>query len=323
MDRELGVTADFKSGVKRAIRFVLGDARSVALLNRVRHEPDETGGSSDGRYSYSVFCRHKVKLHEQLGLSHFPTVCEFGPGDAITIGLLHLSTGSNRLLAFDGQRYLDRKKTATAYREAIQLLRSRAEIPHHDLPSVFPKLDDYRFPEYIDGVTTPAELDVEAMLDEADRSAPDSRVQYAAPYDMHHSEHFDTVDLITSQAVLEHVKDMAGHYKFQHGLLKSGGVALHQIDFKAHGTSLLWNGHWGYSPSEYERVMKAYTFRWINRLPLGRHLALAEEAGFAVVDVERNIRRDGISRGEVSAEFADITDADLVTSSALVILRKK
>ena len=319
MDNPMNV----KYTVKRAIRSLVGDARSVSILNRFRKEKNETGGSSDGHYSYSVFCRHKVKLKEKIGLSNFHTVCEFGPGDALTIGLLHLSTGSKRLLAFDGYPYFDRKKTVTSYKEAVKLLMNQTDIPNCCFPSVFPKLDDYRFPRHIDGMMVVSELNPDLILNEINQNIDQSNILcYFAPYEMSGSIFNGTVDLITSQAVMEHVKDIGAHYKFQYQLLSNGGVALHQIDLKSHGTSLLWNGHWSYSEEEYQKVMKTYTFRWINRLSLERHIELMKDAGFEIIDVERYFRHDGIKQCELNDAFKNMTSLDLSTSSATVIIRK-
>ncbi len=52
-----------------------------------------------------------------------------------------------------------------------------------------------------------------------------------------------SIDLIYSQAVLEHVTDMTGVYEAMHRWLKPDGVMSHQIDYRCHGKADTWNGH--------------------------------------------------------------------------------
>lgn len=56
-----------------------------------------------------------------------------------------------------------------------------------------------------------------------------------------------SLDLIFSQAVLEHVDNLDETYQAMFAWLKPGGYASHVIDFNAHGRSPFWNGPWAYS----------------------------------------------------------------------------
>jgi hypothetical protein len=52
------------------------------------------------------------------------------------------------------------------------------------------------------------------------------------------------VDLIVSQAVLEHVDDLENTYDAFAQWLRPGGRMSHEIDFHSRGLTMPWNGHW-------------------------------------------------------------------------------
>ena len=72
-------------------------------------------------------------------------------------------------------------------------------------------------------------------------------VSYKAPWNAPDVIDDASVDLIFSQAVLEHVDDLQGVYAAMRKWLKPDGIMTHQIDFKCHGKANAWNGHWTYS----------------------------------------------------------------------------
>ena len=53
-----------------------------------------------------------------------------------------------------------------------------------------------------------------------------------------------SVDLILSQAVLEHVDDLEAVYRAMRIWLRQGGYLSHEIDFRSHDLTDDWNGHW-------------------------------------------------------------------------------
>ena len=96
-----------------------------------------------------------------------------------------------------------------------------------------------------------------------------------------------SLDLIFSQAVLEHVDGLEETYRAMFAWLKPGGYASHVIDFTAHGRSPFWNGHWAYSDWEWELVRGKREFL-LNREPLSTHLALVRNVGFELGRVNTN-----------------------------------
>ena len=65
-----------------------------------------------------------------------------------------------------------------------------------------------------------------------------------------------SIDMIMSQAVLEHIEDLLTVFRVMDYWLKPSGLISHAIDFKSHGTSDKWNGHWEYSPFAYLLLSK-------------------------------------------------------------------
>ena len=63
-----------------------------------------------------------------------------------------------------------------------------------------------------------------------------------------------SVDLLLSQAVMEHVDDLPGTHRAVHDWLKLGGYMSHTIDYRPHGTASGWNGHWAHSDFSWKLV---------------------------------------------------------------------
>ena len=63
-----------------------------------------------------------------------------------------------------------------------------------------------------------------------------------------------TVEMVFSQAVLEHVDDLEQIYASIASALAPGGFASHAIDFKSHSFARDWNGHWTFSDREWALV---------------------------------------------------------------------
>ena len=121
-----------------------------------------------------------------------------------------------------------------------------------DSSRVFPRLDSYNFPSEIF-----ADNNLEKFLDKSrieslrnellDMKKQKNTIQYMCPwYDPKIIEN-DSVDLIFSQAVLEHVEDLRNTYRAMYRWVKKDGFISHQIDFESHGLSDEWNGHWSFS----------------------------------------------------------------------------
>lgn len=285
--------------------------------------PKRPGGSDTARYCYSVWLRHLV-MAGQNGFSTAPKiVAEIGPGDSIGVGLAALLSGVEKYLAVDVVKFSNLQRNIKVFEDLVNLFRQKEDIPGDDeFPKVNPKLKSYAFPHHI---LSDDRLSVSLSGSRVDRirrsilnsNAPESMVSYVAPwYDTRIVEK-ETVDMIYSQAVMEHVDDLSLTYKVLFEWLKPNGYMSHQIDFKCHGTADEWNGHWTYSDFMWNLIRGKRPYL-LNREPHSTHIRLLNEAGFRIVcDMPVKLPSE-ITRLNLARRFRNILEDDLTTSGALI-----
>ena len=288
-----------------------GYAAAIGLLRRVRRR------NASARYCYSVWLRHLVAAHENGLTPTLDVVMEVGPGDSIGAGLAALLTGAERYVVVDWVRYTDVAGNLDVFEEVLDLFERRTPIPNdEEFPDVYPKLQGYGFPDWLPAV--PDDSKVRSMREAlAHSDSKDSCIRYFAPYVQDEVIVPGGADLLFSQAVMEHVDDVAALYRAAHGWLKPGGVASHVIDYRSHGTSRRWNGHWTYSDAAWRFVRGSRPFL-LNRLTHTDHLDLLAAARFDVVADERTRVATEISRDELAPRFRAMSEADLTTCGALL-----
>lgn len=285
-----------------------------------------TGGTISARYCYSVWMRHLVLAYKH-GLPSEPrVVAELGPGDSLGIGLAAMLSGADKYFALDIVRYALKDKNIEVFNELVSLFRRREAIPGEDeFPRIKPYLDSYDFPDYIltqsrlDKALESSRVDAirEILLRRGERCSSQIEISYFVPWHDFNIIKEGSVDMVYSQAVLEHVDDILGAYKALYNWLRPGGFMSHQIDFKSHGTSSQWNGHWMYSDTIW-RTIKGRRPYLLNRQPHSKHIKSIEECNFEII-CDSKIRKDSrLSHKEISSCFADISNEDLVTSGAFI-----
>jgi len=302
---------------------LLGLATYIPRFSAFRYKFRGGGSTQSAMYCYAVWLRHLVKAN-QNGLSGVPSkIAELGPGDSLGIGLAALLCGAERYYAFDVVDYSDVHKNLTVFDELLELFQRRLAIPDGSrCPEIKPQLEDYRFPVQIltkDIMT--AALDparVEKIRNSIrDHNSADSMISYRVPW-------FDplilsqsSVDMIYSQAVLEHVDNLEHTYMAMAAWLKPGGMMSHQIDFKCHGTAHDWNGHWTYGEKLW-RFIKGRRPYLLNREVCSRHLQLIEDSGLNVVNKIRFRQQSLLTKQDLTPYYKDISDEDLSTSGVFV-----
>lgn len=290
-----------------------------------------TQGTDSARYCYSVWLRHLVKTQAYLSSPLSGSVVELGPGDSLGIGLAALLSGASRYIAVDVVRHAGVEQNLAVFAELVRLFTERAPIPTYDeFPALKPGLDDYGFPETLLDVErmalnlAPERIEAIVAALKGENSSGEngmSMICYADPTSAATVLAPDSVDLVFSQAVLEHVDDLTRAYQACHAWLKQDGLMSHQIDFKSHGTSREWNGHWAY-PESVWWVLRGRRPYLLNREPCGTHLGLMSAMGFDVLAVDRVQQLSRLQRNQLAERFRGITEIDLTTSSAFVIARK-
>jgi hypothetical protein len=315
-------TYNFKAILEGGISLLPGGAR---LFNK------GTRGTDSARYCYSVWMRHLVKTQAYRLSKLGGTVVELGPGDSLGIGLAALLSGASRYIAIDVVRHADIEQNLAIFAELVELFTNRAAIPASDeFPEVKPKLEEYSFPEAIFDAEKMAknlaperlEAIVSALKGESSgTSGQPPLISYVGPAVATTIIPPASVEWVFSQAVLEHVDDLAGAYQACHAWLVQDGLMSHQIDFKSHGTSHAWNGHWAY-PELVWRVLRGRRPYLLNRKPCCTHLDLMSASGFEVLEVKRTQQVSQLRQNQLAKRFRDISDLDMTTSSAFVVARK-
>ncbi len=314
---------------KHIIQLLYGIATFVPGINHLRAiRAKGTGGTNSARYCYSVWLRHLV-MAEINGLNTSPkTVAELGPGDSIGIGLAALISGSEKYYAFDVVEYANIKTNLTIFDELVTLFKNKAPIPGDDeWPKVNPKLEDYSFPTYIldesrlNKALAPSRI--ERIRNSVKRVGIEkSVVEYKVPWHGVNVLTPESVDMIYSQAVLEHVDDLKKTYSAMNSWLKPTGHMSHTIDFKCHRYADEWNGHWTHSDVIW-KLMRGRRPYWINRIPCSVHMKLIADAGFMLRTIKTTTAESNLLLKHLAPRFRSISQSDLTTSGAYIQAVKK
>lgn len=195
-----------------------------------------TGGTDSARYCYSVWLRHLIHLNENGMKFHPKIVAELGPGDSLGIGLAALLTGAEKYYAFDVVNHTELDKNISIFEQLVNLFIEKAPIPdENEFPEIQPKINSYSFPEYLFVCDYLESSKIENIKNNL-RGGTRDTIQYIVPWYAANEIEANTVDLIFSQAVMEHVIELGNAYKAMFKYLKKDGYISHQIDYKAHET---------------------------------------------------------------------------------------
>lgn len=278
-----------------------------------------TGGSDSARYCYSVWLRHLV-MAEESGLNTDPrVVAELGPGDSLGVGIAALLSGAERYNAIDVVQHASVDRNLTVLDELVALLREKADIPGEDeFPMVQPLLQSYRFPSQIltadrlRSALHPVRLErLRASL--VNCSADESFIKYRAPWFKTDVIKERSIDLIFSQAVLEHIDRLQEIYHAMKLWLAPNGYLSHAVDLKSHGSASEWNGHWTYSEFAWS-VVRGKESWFINREPKSTHLRLLENEGFCIMCERTKRGTNKLLRGQLAQRFRGLSDDDLTAA---------
>ncbi|RJQ55002.1 MAG: methyltransferase domain-containing protein, partial [Desulfobacteraceae bacterium] len=250
----------------------------------------KTGGTNAADYCYAVWIKHLTMLY-QSGLHSMPdTLAELGPGDSLGIGLAAILSGVNHCYALDVVKYSNPDSNLRIFDQLVGFFRTHAKIRSNGgWPDFYQHLGNDLFPSHIlteDLLRTSlSEERVQRIRDGIKNpESQDERltIKYIVPWSDAGSIVKESVDVIVSQSVMEHVTDLDSTYRCLYLWLKPGGMMSHQIDFKSHGLSKEWNGYRSYS----ERTWKIITGNrpyLLNRQPGSVHVELMKKNGFRIL----------------------------------------
>jgi len=307
----------------RPLLFLRGVATFVPGLDRLASR--ETGGTVSARYCYSVWLRHLAMAYKN-GLSTQPeVVAELGPGDSLGIGLAALMSGANKYYALDVLAYANNARNMEVFNELLGLFRNHEDIPGEtEFPNVKPYLDTYSFPHHIltterlrHALNQDRISSIRNALQNPDQGGDGIEISYFAPWYDSKTIEAESIDMVYSQATLEHVDDLRRTYEALYLWLKPGGLMSHQIDFKCHGISSVWNGHWALSDFAW-KLLRGKRRYLLNRQPHSAHISLLRESNFEVVCDMTFETNSGIERKSLAPRFRELSDEDLTTSGVFI-----
>lgn len=310
------------------LTFIPSIGSLAPVQDRLRKRAIGAEATSSARYCYAVWMRHLGKATEH-GLNTDPrVVAELGPGASLGIGLAALLCGAERYYAFDVVRHVAAARNQTVFEDLVRLFEARAPVPDAaELPGVRPSLASYAFPH---AVLTPERLARSLAPERLERirrslervDAPDSMLQYRAPWTDSGMIEDDAVDLVVSQAVFEHIDDLKGAYRTMRRWLRPGGLASHTIDFRSHGWSSRWDGHWAYSDLTW-RMIRGRDIWSINREPCSTHRRLLAENGFRVLGEQLAHAHATVAPCHLAPRFRALTEEDRTVSGAYFLCIKQ
>lgn len=298
--------------------------KKIQEMKRGAREPD---GFTSAKYCYTVWLRHLIELTEH-GSGIFPKViAELGPGSSLGVGLAALISGGEKYFAFDIIEHASNEKNLEVFDHLVELFKSRSALPaDNDFPKTYPKLADYSFPVKIFPDEKLRDLLNGERLQRIRQSLTGGKcgefeIRYFAPWDQIFNED-GTADLILSQAVMEHVKDPLSAYRMMNRWLSPGGFISHQIDFSAHETHKLWNGHWTYPTWLWKIIMHGRMF-YLNRYPHSIHIREIEAAEFEIIKEKKRIDLLGKKSLKIHSSIKISNKEDLEIRNAFIQAVKK
>jgi hypothetical protein len=213
--------------------------------------------------------------------------------------------------------------------ELVALFKSRAARPSAGWPNYDRYLDENLFPSHIlteevlDASLAEARIEsIRNALVNLESETEGVTVKYMVPWSSAEIIQKESVDVVFSHSVLEHVVDLDSTYRTLHLWLRPGGMMSHQIDLTSHGVSDVWNGYRGYSELLWKIILGKRPFL-INRQPCSVHIDLMKKHGFEVVCHLKANRTDGIQRSQLSSRWKNISNDDLTCSGTFIQARKQ
>ena len=307
-----------------AATFIPGVAQLPPVQRVFKRHSIGTHGTIEARYCYSVWLRH-LMCAAANGLDTNPrAVAELGPGDSIGIGIASVLTGVERYFAFDVVAHANTPRNLAIFDGLVELFRAQADIPDaSEYPRVGPTLNDYRFPGHIltpdrmRAALDPARLArVRESIQRTDQK--DSMIQYRAPWSTAGAVEHETLDLVFSQATLEHVDGLPDVYRAMYAVAETR--RLHVAPDRLQVPQLRPRMEWPLDVFGPHVEAGARQGRVAHQPPalLRARRAHGEKPASASSANNSCARHRACRRSQLASQFREIPDSDLTTTDAFV-----
>jgi hypothetical protein len=191
---------------------------------------------------------------------------------------------------------------------------------------VYPKRSNLNFPSHIlQNALITESLDAHrvakirpSLLSKMSMST-DGSLSYAAPWDLGGQLRDDSVDLLVSQAVMEHVDDIDAAYAAMRRWLRNDGFMSYRIDYTSHGITRDWYGDWTL-PTLLWRTILGRGAYLVNRLPHSSHLHALSRDGFEVLACART---ESSTPAPEKSVLVRHSPGDLMTKGTFIVAEPK
>lgn len=238
-----------------------------------------------GNTASAAYCRGIWQFHrdnaEKISGCMPRHVGELGPGATLGTCIAALLDGVESAVAFDAGNY------ASADENLRLLMELSDGVP------------DDRIRVTIENAGTPVS----------------DALRYVAPWSDPNICAANSLDLIFSHSVMEHVADPASTYVACHRWLKPGGIVSHKIDHSSHGITRAWSGHYSISDALWSIILGDRPYL-LNRMRPRQHVAALQEAGFEILPESRFVVDHHATQKISLKEFPD-DDRHIRTSTLL------
>lgn len=305
-----------------------GIIKSIPGVEYIYNIRKGAGGINYARYCYSVWLRHLIYAR-QNGWNTMPErIIELGPGNSFGVGIAALISGVDKYYGMDILKYSGEELNIKIFDELVQLFRQKAPLPDEkEFPRTRPLLADYSFPhalfpdERLNFLLSDERLskirNAITNMDTGDKNADENRLVFLFPGRNGQYIKASSIDMVISQAVLQHINDIGDVYQQMHEWLKPNGLLSHGIDFKCMNTSDDWYGHWTYSDLEWKIVKGRRAFD-INREPYSTHIKLLQQNNFKIISAVKTTTEDIAPARRLAKKFSDLSFEDLSTTSVFL-----
>lgn len=307
--------------IKGIVTFIPG------ITKFIQKTSGATIGSTSARYCYSVWLRHLIIANKNGFIEHPKIVAELGPGDSLGIGFAALISGADKYYGLDVIEFANNESNEEMFDDLVELFVKKTPIPDaNEFPRLKPLLDSYEFPNYIfddnylEIILSKDRIDKirSSIIPESNNEMDYIPIKYIVPWDDEKVILKNSVDMIISQAVLEHVNDIEDSYVAMHKWLKPNGFMSHEIDFKCHRIFSNWDCHWTCSDFIWKLIVGKRKYL-LNRYSYSVHVNSLQKAGFKIICDIKNKSESTIKRKNLAKNFIKMPDDDMTTSEALIL----
>ena len=285
----------------------------IKLKSIINLDKNEADGTSDSCYIYSLFLR-TFDNYYTINKNIPKHVLEVGCGDSNIVSLLWVLVGSKSVVAIDDFNHLKKDKLYSLFKKSSDLLISRNFCQTNINPRL--NLDIY---ENLWKVLPSKDILInrqKLILGEIKNylNGNDSNLfSYYSSYTINKAFSFK-FDFVFSQDVFEHIENPKELLFFLHNNLTEKGIIYTNVDFKSHGVSTLYNGHYILNESQYKFIYSTFLFKYLNRLPPSWFREVFESS-FNLIHEEKIILNNKI-------KLNNFNESDLEIGSSLFISSK-